>query len=98
MAALAVAGVGDASLIVAGFAGLFPHAMLGTLPGCGHFPWLEQPNQMQSRLLGVCAWRHGRAFARGAACACLGTPHHQVVLARLVVRVALRCQSPASLI
>jgi hypothetical protein len=31
-------------------------------------------------------------------CACLGTPHHQVVLARLVVRVALRCQSPASLI
>jgi len=45
MAALAVAGVGDASLIVAGFAGLFPNAMLVTLPGCGHFPWLEQPNQ-----------------------------------------------------
>jgi hypothetical protein len=45
MAALAVAGVGDASLVVAGFAGLFPNATLVTLPGCGHFPWLEQPNQ-----------------------------------------------------
>jgi pimeloyl-ACP methyl ester carboxylesterase len=45
MAALAVAGVGDASLIVARFAGLSPNAMLVTLPGCGHLLWLEQPNQ-----------------------------------------------------
>jgi pimeloyl-ACP methyl ester carboxylesterase len=42
---LAVAGIGDASLIVAEFAGLSPNATLFTLPGCGHFPWLEQPNQ-----------------------------------------------------
>jgi hypothetical protein len=45
MAALAVAGVGDASLVVAGFAGLFPNAPVVTAPGCGHFPWLEHPNQ-----------------------------------------------------
>ena len=45
MAALAVAGVGDASPVVAGFAELLPNAMLVTLPGFGHFPWLEQPNQ-----------------------------------------------------
>jgi pimeloyl-ACP methyl ester carboxylesterase len=45
VAALAVAGVGNASLVVAGFAGLFPNAMLVTLPGCRHSPWLEQPNQ-----------------------------------------------------
>jgi len=32
-----VAGVGDASLVVAGFAGLFPNAMIVTLPAaaCG---------------------------------------------------------------
>jgi hypothetical protein len=56
MAALAVAGVGDASLVVAGFAGLFPNAMIVTLPAAP-LPLAGATQPMQSRLVGVCAWR-----------------------------------------
>jgi hypothetical protein len=42
MAALAVAGVGDASLVAAGFAGPFPNATLLPVIGCPK----RVPNQL----------------------------------------------------